>query len=167
MTPLTLVITLAALHAPAKPTAVRDMRAFLDAMATRESSNNPKAVNQFGYLGKYQFGMATLKTMKVKTTRKQFLADERLQDSVMIAFLRDHWGSMWRMHKYVGKRVHGVKITQSGMLATGHLIGVGGLCAMLEPKRCHYPTKDGNGVSGWTYMAKFADYKITLPKVKK
>jgi hypothetical protein len=147
--------------------AVRDTKAFLEAMAMRESSNNPKAVNRFGYMGKYQFHMTTLKTMKVKTTRKQFLANERLQDSVMIVFMRDHWSSMWRMHKWVGKTRHGVKITQSGMLATGHLIGVGGLCAMLEPNRCHYPTKDGNGVSGWTYMQKFAGYKITLPKVKK
>ena len=29
---------------------------FLDDIGFRESSNNYKAVNQFGYLGKYQFG---------------------------------------------------------------------------------------------------------------
>ena len=133
-------------------------------MAMRESSNNQYAVNQFGYMGKYQFHMTTLKGMKVKTTRKQFLSNERLQDSVMVMFLNDQWKSMWRLHKWVGKTVHGVKITKSGMLATAHLVGVGGVCTMLE-KRCHFPTHDGNGVSGWTYMKQFANYQINL-KVK-
>lgn len=145
---------------------VRDTKAFLTAMAIRESSNNPKAVNQFGYMGKYQFGMATLRTMKVNTTKAHFLNSEKLQDSVMKAFLRDQWASMWRMHKYVGKYHKGVRITKSGMLATAHLIGVGGVCTMLEPKRCHYPTKDGNGVDGLEYLRRFAGYDVQLPQEK-
>lgn len=173
MNTLALVLTLTALNGTAKdatPVAVapvkRDMSAFLDAMAMQESSNNPKAVNQFGYMGKYQFGMATLRTMRVKTTKAKFLANERLQDSVMKAFMNDQWASMWKMHKYVGKTRHGVKITKSGMLAAAHLVGVGGVCTMLEPHRCQYKTVDGNGVSGWTYLRKFGNYTINLPRSK-
>jgi len=145
----------------------RDTKAFLDAMAMRESGNDPKAVNQFGYLGKYQFSMSTLRTMKVKTTKYRFLHDEQLQDSVMKAYLRDQWASMWRMHKYVGRHIHGVKITKSGMLAAAHLIGVGGVCTMFEPTRCNYPTKDGNGVDGLEYLRKFANYEVSLTTQEK
>jgi len=39
---------------------VKNHNKFLDDIGFRESSNNYKAVNQFGYLGKYQFGRNTL-----------------------------------------------------------------------------------------------------------
>ena len=41
---------------------VKNHDKFLDDIGFRESSNNYKAVNQFGYLGKYQFGRRTLKS---------------------------------------------------------------------------------------------------------
>ena len=34
---------------------------FLDALGHRESGNRYDVINKFGYLGKYQFGKATLK----------------------------------------------------------------------------------------------------------
>ena len=36
---------------------------FLDDLGHRESTNNYKAVNQYGYLGKYQFGRKTLNAL--------------------------------------------------------------------------------------------------------
>ena len=39
---------------------VKNYGSFLNAVGHRESTNNYKAVNQFGYLGKYQFGRKTL-----------------------------------------------------------------------------------------------------------
>src|SRR5210317_982777 len=48
------------LEAKVKMPVVKNHSTFLDAIGFRESSNNYKAVNQFGYLGKYQFGRKTL-----------------------------------------------------------------------------------------------------------
>ena len=37
-------------------------------MGHRESGNRYGVVNQFGYMGKYQFGKSTLRTLKIKVT---------------------------------------------------------------------------------------------------
>ena len=47
---------------------IKNHDAFLEAMGKRESSNNYRAVNRFGYMGKYQFGKSTLKTLKIKVS---------------------------------------------------------------------------------------------------
>ena len=41
---------------------------FKEALAERESSGEYLAVNSYGYLGKYQFGKETLKTIGIKNT---------------------------------------------------------------------------------------------------
>ena len=50
-----------------------DYQKFTDAMGNRESSNNYTVVNKFGYMGKYQFGKSTLRTLKIKVTKEAFL----------------------------------------------------------------------------------------------
>ena len=57
--------------------------AFLEAMGKRESSNNYRAVNRFGYMGKYQFGKSTLKTLKIKVSKEEFLNNPDLQEEAM------------------------------------------------------------------------------------
>ena len=44
------------LKVPSNVLVIKNHSSFLDAIGHRESTNNYKAVNQFGYLGKYQFG---------------------------------------------------------------------------------------------------------------
>ena len=52
---------------------------FLHAIGFRESTNNYKAVNQFGYLGKYQFGRKTLNAIGFKkVSNKEFLLNKNL-----------------------------------------------------------------------------------------
>ena len=41
-------------------------KAFLDALGMRESSNNYQAVNEFGYLGRYQMGALALEDIGFK-----------------------------------------------------------------------------------------------------
>ena len=142
------------------------MTAFLEAMAMSESSNNPKAINKFGMLGKYQFSPATLRAMGVKVSRRKFLNDERLQDSVMLVYIRDNWTNLHRYKKHIGKKHKGIIVTKSGLIAAAHLVGIGGVCAEFNPKRCKYITKDANGITAVKYMAKFANYEITLPTRK-
>ena len=56
---------------------------FLDAMGHRESSNNYKAVNKYGYMGKYQFGRSTLKTLKINVSRSEFINNPKLQEQAI------------------------------------------------------------------------------------
>ena len=46
---------------------------FLDAIGHRESGNRYDIVNSYGYLGRYQFGKATLKGLGFKVTKDEFL----------------------------------------------------------------------------------------------
>ena len=60
-----------------------DYQKFTDAMGNRESSNNYTVVNKFGYMGKYQFGKSTLRTLKIKVTKEAFLNSPDLQEYAM------------------------------------------------------------------------------------
>ena len=51
---------------------IKDIDLFLHDMGHRESGNRYDIVNQFGYMGKYQFGKATLRTLKIKVTKDAF-----------------------------------------------------------------------------------------------
>lgn len=153
------------------------------ALALRESSNNPKAVNQYGYIGKHQFGKALLvdlgyvkpgKTTKdnynnrkmewtgkngIKST-EDFLNNEKIQD---VAFnesmqLRKQRLKTFGLLDYVGKKVHGIEITLSGALAAAHLVGEGGLRKFIREGK---DVKDGNGTSVKEYLQKFAKADIS------
>ena len=52
---------------------IKDIDLFLHDMGHRESGNRYGVVNQFGYMGKYQFGKSTLRTLKIKVTKDAFL----------------------------------------------------------------------------------------------
>jgi hypothetical protein len=68
---------------------VKNHSAFLDAIRFRESSNNYKAVNRFGYLGKYQFGRATLNAIGFKNvSNREFLANPSIQEKAMLTLLK-------------------------------------------------------------------------------
>ena len=62
---------------------------FLDDIGFRESSNNYKAVNQFGYLGKYQFGRKTLNAIGFKDiSNYEFLSNPEIQEEAMLVLLQ-------------------------------------------------------------------------------
>ena len=56
---------------------------FLNDIGFRESGNRYNVVNQFGYMGKYQFGKSTLRTLKIKVTKDAFLNSPDLQEYAM------------------------------------------------------------------------------------
>ena len=60
---------------------------FLDAIGHRESSNRYTVVNKWGYMGKYQFGKRTLKSLGYDVSRKEFLNSPHLQEMAMIDLL--------------------------------------------------------------------------------
>ena len=58
---------------------IKDHYAFLDAIGHQESGNRYTIVNRFGYMGRYQFGKSTLRTLKIKVSREAFLSSPDLQ----------------------------------------------------------------------------------------
>lgn len=134
--------------------------AFLDAIGQRESSGNYKAVNRYGYLGKYQFGRSTLEHLKFNVTQEEFLNNPLLQEKAMQKLLLANKKSLRKqIKKHCGTIVHGIYITESGLLAAAHLGGAGSVRKFL---RNGYEFKDGNGTKLTSYMELFAGYTLDL-----
>ena len=132
---------------------------FLDDIGFRESSNNYKAVNQFGYLGKYQFGRKTLNSLGYKdVSNREFLENSSIQEEAMYALLNHNKRILRRqIKKYHGETIHGVYITESGILAAAHLAGAGNVRKFFKKG---YEFKDGNGTKMTSYMVQFSGYKL-------
>jgi len=140
---------------------VKNHSTFLDAIGFRESSNNYKAVNQFGYLGKYQFGRKTLNAIGFKDiSNREFLANPSIQEEAMLILLKKNKHTLRReIKKYVGKTINGIYITESGILAAAHLGGAGNVKKFF---RKGWEFKDGNGTKMTSYMVKFANYDLKI-----
>lgn len=134
--------------------------AFLDKLGFTESNNNYEKVNRLGYMGKYQFGKSTLKLLDIKTTKKEFLSNPELQEYAVTRLLEENKKTLRRfIKKYDGKIVHGVYVTESGILAAAHLGGAGNVAKWFRSGK---DFKDGNGTSIVTYMKKFSGYSLNL-----
>ena len=141
--------------------AVKNHSSFLNAVGHRESTNNYKAVNQFGYLGKYQFGRKTLNAIGLDSvSNREFLANPNIQEEAMSILLKKNRHTLRReIRKYVGDTINGIYITESGILAAAHLAGAGNVKKFF---RRGYEFKDGNGTKMTSYMIMFADYDLKL-----
>lgn len=144
-----------------KPSYRGDLDDFMVKLATIESDNDPRAVNRFGMMGKYQFSPRTLRLMGFKMTKEEFLNNEELQDSALVAYMKENRRILNRIiRKYENTYVNGVYVTRSGILASAHLTGHGGVWAFFDPENHSYATADANGTSVEMYMKKFANYYI-------
>jgi len=133
---------------------------FLEAIGHRESSNNYSVVNEFGYMGRYQFGRATLKGLGINVTKEEFINDHRLQERAMHMLLSHNKKKLKRyIKKYEGQIVHGILITESGMLAAAHLAGQGNVRKFLKNG---FVFEDGNGTKMTSYMKQFGGYVLNL-----
>jgi hypothetical protein len=119
-----------------------------------------RVVNRIGAAGKWQLTAIARKAVGYKGTLKEFLNSEKIQRQCVLALINlnkkyiNYYIPNWRM--YIGKSVHGVVISYSGMLMAAHLAGVGGLkrflCTSCNPS-------DGNE-SVKSYMNHFRGYMI-------
>jgi len=141
--------------------AIRNHNKFLDEIGFRESSNNYKAVNQFGYLGKYQFGRKTLNAIGFKDiSNYEFLSNPEIQEEAMLVLLQKNKHTLRReIKKYVGETVNGIYITESGILAAAHLGGAGNVRKFF---RKGFEFEDGNGTKMTSYMIRFSGYNLNL-----
>jgi hypothetical protein len=134
---------------------------FLNDLGFRESSGNYKAVNRYGYLGKYQFGRKTLNAINMKhVSNRQFLSSPELQEEAMQRLMLANYKSLRRyINKYNGTIVHGVLVTKSGVLAAAHLGGVGNVRKWF---RRGIVFKDANGTKITSYMKQFGGYNLDI-----
>ena len=137
-----------------------DYQKFTDAMGNRESSNNYTVVNKFGYMGKYQFGKSTLRTLKIKVTKEAFLNSPDLQEYAMQQNLLYNKRKLQKyIDKFEGQEINGILITESGILAAAHLGGPGSVRKYFRSGKI---TKDGNGIKITNYMQRFSGYTLYL-----
>lgn len=135
--------------------------AFKEALAFKESRGDYTIINDFGYLGKYQFSSATLQMIGVHTT-DGFLDDSLLQEEAFEAYTaRNKWILRKDIKRYVGKYINGVRITESGILAAAHLAGAGNVKKYLRSGGEHI-FSDAFGTSMSYYLRKFSGYDTSL-----
>ncbi|MEX0273236.1 MAG: hypothetical protein AB3N16_02550 [Flavobacteriaceae bacterium] len=139
---------------------------FKEALAFKESRGDYFTINALGYMGKYQFGHGTLELLGVNNTR-DFLFDPELQEKAFYTNLsRNKWILRKDLKRFVGKRIAGVHVTESGVLAAAHLAGPGNVKKFLRS----YGAKDVSdefGTSIMEYMRKFSGYDVShIPSVR-
>lgn len=134
---------------------------FKEALAFKESRGNYFTVNTHGYLGKYQFGKNTLKLIGIYNTNK-FLSDPKLQEKAFIANAeRNKWILRRDIKRFVGKKVGGVLITESGILAAAHLAGPGRVKKFLRSYGA-IGFADAYGTTIKSYMKRFSGYDTSF-----
>lgn len=145
--------------APKVELVVKNHSKFLEDLGFRESSGNYKAVNQYGYLGKYQFGRKTLNALGYEdVSNREFLSSPSIQEQAMKDLLLHNKKILKKyIQKYHGKELNGVVITESGILAAAHLAGPGNVKKFF---RKGYEFHDGNGTKMTSYMVKFSGYHL-------
>ncbi|HJS01725.1 MAG TPA: hypothetical protein VJ780_12400 [Flavobacterium sp.] len=134
---------------------------FKEAIGFRESENKYKKVNSLGYLGKYQFGNETLRSIGIHDTQK-FLKSPKLQEKAFVALLSKNKSLLKEViRKYEGKVVNGVLITESGILAAAHLGGAGSVKKYFKSNGKRY-FRDAYGTSIRSYLKAFGGYDTSF-----
>jgi hypothetical protein len=134
---------------------------FKEALAFRESEGKYKKINSLGYLGKYQFGVETLKSVGVYDIAS-FLRSPKIQEKAFVALLeKNKWELQDVIEKYDGAIINGIKVTESGILAAAHLGGAGSVKRFFKYKGKKF-IKDAYGTSISSYMKAFGGYDTSF-----
>lgn len=134
---------------------------FKEALGFKESRGDYAIVNQYGYMGKYQFGIETLRMIGVYNA-DTFMEDPELQEKAFKAYTsRNKWILRRDIKRFKGRYINGVKVTESGILAAAHLAGAGNVKKFLRSYGS-YDFEDANGVSIRYYLKKFSGYDTSL-----
>ena len=111
---------------------INKVDSFLYKLAYIESRHNPLAWNDYGYIGKYQFGKSALKaTGYSHINYNEFklaptIWPEDQQDTAATRLMKIHEKRLKKeIEKYCGKIINNITITKYGILA--HFAGTGGV----------------------------------------
>jgi hypothetical protein len=129
---------------------VDGMEDFLSAIGHKESRNQYDIVNKYGYMGRYQFGKRTLKGLGYDVSKQEFLSNPEIQEMAMQDLLKHNKEKLQKyIDLYEGDTLHGIFITESGVLAAAHLAGCGNVKKFFTKG---YEFKDGFGTRLSSYM---------------
>ena len=141
----------------------KDLLRFLEAIALFESNNRYDVVNSYGFLGRYQFSPRTIKHLGYDVLNEDFLRNKRLQDEIMLAYMRENYVSLRPyIEEYNNTNYKGMYITTSSILAGAHFAGAMGMKRFLLNKLDSIGTVDANGMTLRKYMTKFSDYNVEM-----
>lgn len=137
--------------------------AFKEALGFAESGGDYDVVNDFGYMGKYQFGRGTLEMIGIENVNL-FLNAPHLQEAAFYAnTARNKWILKRDIARFRNKVIDGINITESGILAAAHLAGPGNVKKFLRSWGAN-EFSDGFGTSIKYYFRKFAGYDTSIVK---
>jgi hypothetical protein len=139
---------------------------FKESLAFKESSGNYFSVNALGYMGKYQFGPGTLQLVGIYDARA-FLTDPALQEAAFRSNVsRNKWILRKDIARYSGKKIKGILITESGILAAAHLSGPGNVKRFLRNNGM-FNVSDAFGTFLSDYLKRFSGYDTTgIPAIR-
>ncbi|WP_188370529.1 hypothetical protein [Muriicola marianensis] len=147
------------------PLVAGDYIAFKEALGFKESRGRYSCVNTLGYMGKYQFGSATLAVLGIKDTLS-FLHSPELQESVLEANIaRNKWILRHEIASASGKTINGVPITESGLIAAAHLAGPGNVKKFIRSNGTN-SMEDAFGTTVEDYLRYFAGFDLSSIKAK-
>lgn len=166
---------------------VNKLNHFLQVLALKESVNTWDTTNTLGYVGKYQFGKAARRTVRVKDfTWRQFKANpniwpEEAQDMAVVKLMRvnhtylsyhfykpkdrlfeDHFNKEFVLKQdssYWYSKGETVRLTWAGVYAACHLAGPGNFRNYLNSNGWNN-FKDDNGMSIFDYLKYFSDIEM-------
>ncbi len=134
---------------------------FKEAIAFKESQGKYTIVNSLGYLGKYQFGASTLKLIGIYNPT-EFLNNPKLQEKAFLANAkRNKWVLRRDIKRFVGHKINGTVVTESGILAAAHLAGPGNVKRYLRSYGAIGFT-DAFGTEIESYIRKFSSYDTSF-----
>lgn len=142
---------------------------FLNKLSIKESSGNWKAINRYGYIGKYQFGGAALKDLGVYSTinankfrQNPWIFPPDLQDTLAIKLMHINKRYLKKhLAKYRNRKINGILINDASVLAAAHLVGMGNMRRFFESNG-KLVARDGNGIAATSYMKAFQDIEFIL-----
>lgn len=139
---------------------------FLDKIAHYESrgSYDPQPENP-NYYGRYQIGPAALQTIGMPIAKNTFIKSPLLQEEAMrllLLFNKEQLATY--IGKYQFKKIKGIVVTESGILAASHLSGAGNVKLFFDSGG-QVDFKDGNGTPLTKYLAEMAHYQLDLSPI--
>lgn len=149
--------------------------AFLNVLGESESGNKYDALSYDGqFLGRWQIGTLGLQEVGFMDSSKNwtslaasfgissketFLLSEQGQDYAVLAYHKKilQYAKNMGITSYINTDVNGVIMTFSGMIATAHALGVGGLYSLIKKGTTGDESNDSLGIK---YMKMCSGYNI-------
>jgi hypothetical protein len=138
----------------------KNMKAFLDKIGFMESGNNYRAVNQYGYCGRFQFGREALTAIGLGgVSTDDFINNPELQEVAMKMLLKKNKETLARyIGKYQNRKIAGIFITESSILGASQMAPKGVIDFLDSGGQNVF--KDGNGAPISKYLKDLSGYKL-------